>query len=179
MQSVIASLPVCISWCHPYLHNTNRWHMSPWPVNWKCLSKKTLCGSLKSRRPIYPDLPRLEVSFNEAIDFDEIHFLSFYAVQRHRSLQKKKMSDHMASSPSSSPAKKKESLGWMEWMRGWSSVFGEILFQRITASHLENPLPLPSVNDLTCVVTGSTSGIGRETARFFLSSPTKFRFTTK
>ncbi|KAL0659882.1 hypothetical protein Bca4012_080467 [Brassica carinata] len=53
----------------------------------------------------------------------------------------------------------------MEWMRGWSSVFGEILFQRITASHLHNPLPLPPVNDLTCVVTGSTSGIGRQTAR--------------
>ncbi|EOA16839.1 hypothetical protein CARUB_v10005060mg [Capsella rubella] len=75
------------------------------------------------------------------------------------------MSDETASSPSPSPARKKENLGWMEWMRGWSSVFGEILFQRITASHLENPLPLPSVNDLTCVVTGSTSGIGRETAR--------------
>ncbi|KAF3488845.1 hypothetical protein F2Q69_00057497 [Brassica cretica] len=27
------------------------------------------------------------------------------------------------------------------WVRGWSSVFGEILFQRITASHLLNPLP--------------------------------------
>ncbi|CAA7050207.1 unnamed protein product [Microthlaspi erraticum] len=75
------------------------------------------------------------------------------------------MSDETASSSSPSPAKKKQSLGWMEWMRGWSSVFQEILFQRITASHLENPLPLPPVNDLTCVVTGSTSGIGRETAR--------------
>uniref|UniRef100_A0A0D3DGG3 3-oxoacyl-[acyl-carrier-protein] reductase n=1 Tax=Brassica oleracea var. oleracea TaxID=109376 RepID=A0A0D3DGG3_BRAOL len=53
----------------------------------------------------------------------------------------------------------------MEWMRGWSSVFGEILFQRITASHLHNPLPLPPVNGLTCVVTGSTNGIGRQTAR--------------
>ncbi|CAF2131665.1 BnaA03g48800D [Brassica napus] len=50
-------------------------------------------------------------------------------------------------------------------MRGWSSVFGEILFQRITASHLLNPLPLPPLNDVTCVVTGSTSDIGRETAR--------------
>ena len=73
----------------------------------------------------------------------------------------------------------------MEWMRGWSSVFGEILFQRITASHLQNPLPLPPVNDLTCIVTGSTSGIGRETARFFSSSRLSsyassfdFRFTT-
>ncbi|KAG5407191.1 hypothetical protein IGI04_013310 [Brassica rapa subsp. trilocularis] len=47
---------------------------------------------------------------------------------------------------------KKESLGWMEWMTGWSSVFGEILFQRITASRLLNPLPLPPLNDLTCVL---------------------------
>ncbi|KAJ4899389.1 NAD(P)-binding Rossmann-fold superfamily protein [Raphanus sativus] len=35
----------------------------------------------------------------------------------------------------------------------------------ITASHLLNPLPLPPLNDLTCLVTGSTSGIGRQTAR--------------
>lgn len=33
------------------------------------------------------------------------------------------------------------------------------------ASHLQNPLPLPPVNDLTCIVTGSTSGIGSEIAR--------------
>ncbi|BBH04236.1 NAD(P)-binding Rossmann-fold superfamily protein [Prunus dulcis] len=37
--------------------------------------------------------------------------------------------------------------------------------RRITASHLQNPMPLPPVNDLTCIVTGSTSGIGREIAR--------------
>ncbi|KAF3602371.1 hypothetical protein F2Q69_00034265 [Brassica cretica] len=92
------------------------------------------------------------------------------------------MSEERASSPSLT---KKKSLGWMEWMRGWSSVFGEILFQRITASHLQNPLPLPPVNDLTCIVTGSTSGIGRETARFSSSSRLSsyassfdFRFTT-
>ncbi|MED6108955.1 hypothetical protein PIB30_029054 [Stylosanthes scabra] len=33
------------------------------------------------------------------------------------------------------------------------------------ASHLHNPMPLPPINDLTCIVTGSTSGIGREIAR--------------
>ncbi|GKV05320.1 hypothetical protein SLEP1_g17348 [Rubroshorea leprosula] len=60
---------------------------------------------------------------------------------------------------------KKEALGWMEWCRGWMHVIYEMLFQRILASHLENPLPLPPINDLTCIVTGSTSGIGRETAR--------------
>lgn len=46
-------------------------------------------------------------------------------------------------------------------------VIHEMLFQRIMASHLQNPLPLPPVNDLTCIVTGSTSGIGSEIARFF------------
>ncbi|XP_050376612.1 dehydrogenase/reductase SDR family member FEY-like isoform X1 [Argentina anserina] len=61
--------------------------------------------------------------------------------------------------------KNKEGLGWIEWLRGWFYVVYELLFQRITASHLLNPMPLPPVNDLTCIVTGSTSGIGRETAR--------------
>lgn len=79
-----------------------------------------------------------------------------------------------SSSPSSSSpsgaellnkGKKKEALGWMEWLRGWFYVIYEMLFQRILASHLQNPLPLPPVNDLTCIVTGSTSGIGREIAR--------------
>lgn len=61
--------------------------------------------------------------------------------------------------------KKKEALGWMEWLRGWLYIFYEMLFQRIMASHLANPMPLPPLNDLTFVVTGSTSGIGREIAR--------------
>ncbi|KAK2655562.1 hypothetical protein Ddye_008614 [Dipteronia dyeriana] len=65
----------------------------------------------------------------------------------------------------SSRKKKKDALGWMEWLRGWLYVIYEMLFQRILASHLQNPLPLPPVNDLTCIVTGSTSGIGREIAR--------------
>ncbi|XVF16067.1 hypothetical protein REPUB_Repub09cG0209000 [Reevesia pubescens] len=62
-------------------------------------------------------------------------------------------------------AKKKQGLGWMEWLRGWVYVIHEMLFQRIMASHLQNPLALPPLNDITCVVTGSTSGIGREMAR--------------
>ncbi|RXH75282.1 hypothetical protein DVH24_030003 [Malus domestica] len=32
-------------------------------------------------------------------------------------------------------------------------------------SLVPNPMPLPPINDLTCIVTGSTSGIGREIAR--------------
>lgn len=61
---------------------------------------------------------------------------------------------------------KKECLGWIEWLRGWFYLVYEMLFQRIMASHLHNPMPLPPVNDLTCIVTGSTSGIGLEIARF-------------
>ncbi|GAV85024.1 adh_short domain-containing protein [Cephalotus follicularis] len=61
--------------------------------------------------------------------------------------------------------KKKEGLGWMEWLRGWMYIVYEMLFQRIMASHLQSPLHLPPVNHLTCIVTGSTSGIGREIAR--------------
>ncbi|KAL9432583.1 hypothetical protein AB3S75_027587 [Citrus x aurantiifolia] len=78
-------------------------------------------------------------------------------------------SSSSTSSPSAaeliSKSERKEALGWMEWLRGWLYVIYEMLFQRILASHLQNPLPLPPVNDLTCIVTGSTSGIGREIAR--------------
>ncbi|CAN6463457.1 unnamed protein product [Victoria cruziana] len=60
---------------------------------------------------------------------------------------------------------RKEALGWMEWLRGWINILYEIFFQRILACHLNNPLPLPPLNDLTCIVTGSTSGIGLEIAK--------------
>ncbi|XP_058097974.1 dehydrogenase/reductase SDR family member FEY-like isoform X2 [Magnolia sinica] len=59
----------------------------------------------------------------------------------------------------------KKGLGWMEWLRGWFYVIYEMLFQRITASHIPNPLDLSPLPDLTCIVTGSTSGIGLEIAR--------------
>lgn len=65
--------------------------------------------------------------------------------------------------------KKKKGLGWIEWLRGWFYVIFEMLFQRISASHLQNPMPLPPVDNLTCIVTGSTSGIGREIARYHFS----------
>ncbi|XP_056692819.1 dehydrogenase/reductase SDR family member FEY [Spinacia oleracea] len=63
------------------------------------------------------------------------------------------------------PEKLKKGLGWIEWLKGWFNVIFEMLFQRISASHLENPMPLPPIDNLTCIVTGSTSGIGREIAR--------------
>ncbi|KAJ9546130.1 hypothetical protein OSB04_025837 [Centaurea solstitialis] len=66
---------------------------------------------------------------------------------------------------SSSSKSMKTGLGWMEWLRGWFYLAYEMLFQRIMASHLQNPMPLPPLNDFTCIITGSTSGIGRETAR--------------
>ncbi|CAK9182559.1 unnamed protein product [Ilex paraguariensis] len=59
----------------------------------------------------------------------------------------------------------KQGLGWMEWLRGWFYLAYEMLFQRIMASHLQNPMPLSPLNDITCIITGSTSGIGREIAR--------------
>ncbi|KAL0927437.1 hypothetical protein M5K25_001604 [Dendrobium thyrsiflorum] len=62
-------------------------------------------------------------------------------------------------------SRKKEALDWLEWGRGWLHVVGEFFFQRISASHLENPLNLPHLNGITCIVTGSTSGIGLEIAR--------------
>lgn len=69
---------------------------------------------------------------------------------------------------------KKEGLGWIEWLMGWFYLAYEMLFQRIVASNLPNPMPLPPINDLTFVVTGSTSGIGKEIARSFELSPFPF-----
>ncbi|KAE9453982.1 hypothetical protein C3L33_14141, partial [Rhododendron williamsianum] len=45
--------------------------------------------------------------------------------------------------------KKKDGLGWIEWLRGLLSVVYEVLFQRIMASHLQNPMPLPPLPDIT------------------------------
>lgn len=69
----------------------------------------------------------------------------------------------MASPSASNQAK--QGLSWMEWLQGWSNVIYEVLFQKIEARHLKTPLPLPPLNNLTCIVTGSTSGIGLEIAR--------------
>lgn len=60
---------------------------------------------------------------------------------------------------------RKEGLGWIEWARGWCSIVGEFLFQRIVASHVDNPIPIPPMDGATCIVTGCTSGIGLEIAR--------------
>lgn len=73
---------------------------------------------------------------------------------------------------------KKEGLGWIEWMMGWFYLAYEFLFQRIVASNLPNPMPLPPINDHTFIVTGSTSGIGKEIARSVELSPLPFAFRT-
>ncbi|KAJ8755162.1 hypothetical protein K2173_018960 [Erythroxylum novogranatense] len=54
---------------------------------------------------------------------------------------------------------------WLESLRGWSYATYEILIQRLQSRHLKNPLPLPPLDDVTCIVTGSTSGIGLEIAK--------------
>ncbi|KAL5983117.1 hypothetical protein ACLOJK_017198 [Asimina triloba] len=70
-----------------------------------------------------------------------------------------------SSSSSSMPRAEKKGLGWLEWLRGWLYIVYEMLFQRIAASNIPNPLPLSPLPDLTCIVTGATSGIGLEIAR--------------
>lgn len=73
--------------------------------------------------------------------------------------------ERMVSSPSSSCGEGNQQLGWTEWLRGWCYLVYEILSQKFTAMHLQNPLHLPPLNGFTCIVTGSTSGIGLEMAR--------------
>ncbi|KAH9323311.1 hypothetical protein KI387_017950, partial [Taxus chinensis] len=61
--------------------------------------------------------------------------------------------------------KKQSSLGWIEWIRGLFIILYDIIFQRILACHLKNPMHLSPMNGSTCIVTGATSGIGLEMAR--------------
>lgn len=72
----------------------------------------------------------------------------------------------MDSVPSFSGAKQDEcQLSWMEWLKGWYRLVLETLFEKYWSRHLPNTLPLPPLNGLNCIVTGSTSGIGLEIAR--------------
>lgn len=45
---------------------------------------------------------------------------------------------------------------------GMESLTCETLFQKMYAKDLQDPLPLPPLNGLNCIVTGATSGIGLE-----------------
>ncbi|XP_071728476.1 dehydrogenase/reductase SDR family member FEY-like [Rutidosis leptorrhynchoides] len=72
----------------------------------------------------------------------------------------------MDSVPSFSRAKKdRVHLGWIEWVKGWYRLILETYFEKYWSRHLPNPLPLPPLHGTTCIVTGSTSGIGLEVAR--------------
>ncbi|PWA84796.1 glucose/ribitol dehydrogenase [Artemisia annua] len=72
----------------------------------------------------------------------------------------------MDSVPSFSAAKEeKPQLGWFEWLKGWYRLVLETFFEKYWSRHLPNPLPLPPLNGITSIVTGSTSGIGLEIAR--------------
>lgn len=75
---------------------------------------------------------------------------------------KRMMSNEIVSSNKT----KKDGLRWMVWLRGWVNVLQEILLQRIMASHLHNPFPLPPLNNLTC--------IGSETARYQIQNKALF-----
>ncbi|KAI3785972.1 hypothetical protein L1987_45098 [Smallanthus sonchifolius] len=59
----------------------------------------------------------------------------------------------------------KVELGWIEWLKGWYHFFLETFFEKYWSRHLPNWLPLPTLNSITTIVTGSTSGIGLEIAR--------------
>eukprot|EP00268_Persea_americana_P045326 TRINITY_DN4616_c0_g1_i13.p1 TRINITY_DN4616_c0_g1~~TRINITY_DN4616_c0_g1_i13.p1 ORF type:complete len:121 (-),score=14.51 TRINITY_DN4616_c0_g1_i13:2795-3157(-) len=58
----------------------------------------------------------------------------------------------------------------MEWLRGWLDPTYQTLFQRIRASHIQNPLPLFSLDNLTYIITNSTSGPGLEIAKLLAKS---------
>ncbi|KAJ0536818.1 putative NADP-retinol dehydrogenase [Helianthus annuus] len=64
------------------------------------------------------------------------------------------------------PAKQdKVELGWIEWLKGWYNLVLETILEKYWSRHLPTPFPLPPLNGITAIVTGSTSGIGLETAR--------------
>jgi hypothetical protein len=64
-------------------------------------------------------------------------------------------------------------LGWFDWILGLLRVTFDTITQRVKAVHLPRQLPLMPLSHMTCIITGATSGIGLETARYLLHCPTK------
>ncbi len=57
-------------------------------------------------------------------------------------------------------------LGWFDWILGLLRVTFDTITQRVKAVHLPRQLPLIPLSHMTCIITGATSGIGLETARY-------------
>ncbi|KAK3004914.1 hypothetical protein RJ639_019684 [Escallonia herrerae] len=76
-----------------------------------------------------------------------------------------------ASSPPSKKQEKQDLVGW-NGSKGGMTRFSRHVFRKIMSRHLQNPLPLPRLNGKTCIVIGSTSGIGLEIARQLAESGT-------
>jgi hypothetical protein len=57
-------------------------------------------------------------------------------------------------------------LGWFDWILGLLRVAFDTITQRVKAVHLPRQLPLIPLSHMTCIITGATSGIGLETARY-------------
>ncbi|BBN08921.1 hypothetical protein MPTK1_4g15580 [Marchantia polymorpha subsp. ruderalis] len=58
---------------------------------------------------------------------------------------------------------------WL-WLKGLWTVIIDTIGQRFRCRHLPKRLPLPHFAHFTCIVTGSTGGIGMEIAREFAAS---------
>ena len=76
------------------------------------------------------------------------------------------MNSSSASTSRTALSKKSEKgLEWIEWLKGYALLIYEVFFEKFSARHLQNPLPLPPLQDVNCILTGCTSGIGLEMAK--------------
>ena len=57
-------------------------------------------------------------------------------------------------------------LGWDSWIANVLWVATDTLFQRVTSMHVPGLPPLTPLPHLTCIITGCTSGIGLQTAKY-------------
>ena len=57
-------------------------------------------------------------------------------------------------------------LGWSSWIANLLWVGTDTLFQRLMSMHVPALPPLTPLPHLTCIITGCTSGIGLQTAKY-------------